>query len=83
MTDDFARLGFEADEWVDPVSVDDKGAARKAPGFRRVAFDMPAGNVEAYFPGTNVLVPLDCIDKRSGTPASKSIPVHIHRTAST
>ena len=44
-------------------------------GFRLVAYDIPVGNVAAYFPEANVLVPLASIDKRSKTPASKSIPV--------
>jgi len=38
------------------------------------AYDLPPGNLMTYYPEANVLVGLD-VDKRSRTPAFKSIPV--------
>ncbi len=36
-----------------------------------------AGTVGAYYPEANVLVPLDYLDKDSGTPSYKSVSVRI------
>ena len=46
-----------------------------------VPYNIPKGCLGAYFPETNVLVPLYAHGPRSGTPASKDIPVIIRRTA--
>jgi hypothetical protein len=37
--------------------------------------------VGAYYPEANVLVPLDFIDKASGTPSCKPVPVRVTRAA--
>jgi formylmethanofuran dehydrogenase subunit D len=42
-----------------------------------VAFEIAKGSAAAYYPEANSLVALDHYDVRSGTPAYKSIPVHI------
>jgi anaerobic selenocysteine-containing dehydrogenase len=42
-----------------------------------VARDIPPGCVAAYYPETNGLVALEDHDRRSGTPAYKSVPVRI------
>lgn len=34
-------------------------------------------SVGAYYPEANVLVPLDYLDKESGTPSYKSVPVRL------
>lgn len=73
---DLARLDLVAGQQVDIVSVWDDGE-RVAPSFKLVEYDIPAGCVAAYYPETNVLVPLGHHADRARTPASKSIPVRL------
>ena len=51
----------------------------RAEEFRVVHYDTPVGNAAAYYPETNVLVPLDSTADGSGTPTSKSVIVRIER----
>jgi hypothetical protein len=44
-----------------------------------IAYDIAPGSVAAYYPEANALVPLDYIDKESGTPSYKSVPVRVKR----
>ena len=46
---------------------------RRAPAFRLVAYATPRGCAAAYFPETNVLVPLDSTADTSNTPTSRLI----------
>ena len=48
---------------------------RRANRFKLVAYNIPRGNLAAYYPETNPLVPLASVALNAGTPASKSIPV--------
>ena len=48
---------------------------RRADRFKLVAYDIPRGNLAAYYPETNPLVPLSATAIVAGTPTSKSIPV--------
>jgi molybdopterin-dependent oxidoreductase alpha subunit len=73
---DLDRLGFEAGQRVDIVSVWHDGE-RRAADFRLVEYAIPEGCVAAYYPETNALVPLSSHAERARTPASKSIPVRI------
>ena len=50
-------------------------------GFRVVAYETVPGCAAAYFPETNVLVPLDSVAKLSNTPLSKSIVVRLEHRA--
>jgi molybdopterin-dependent oxidoreductase alpha subunit len=81
---DIQTLGFEEDEIVDLVSewVGPDGVLqeRRADEFRIVAYRTPRGNAAAYYPETNVLVPLDSVADVSGTPTSKSVVIRLeHR----
>ncbi|HEX6453881.1 MAG TPA: FdhF/YdeP family oxidoreductase, partial [Trebonia sp.] len=76
--DDLASLGFANEDVVDLVSVWSDGE-RRAPGFRIVEYPTPAGCAAAYFPETNVLIPLDSVADVSNTPTSKSIVVRLER----
>ncbi|GAA3643413.1 FdhF/YdeP family oxidoreductase [Microbacterium awajiense] len=81
---DIRQLGFAEDEIVDLVSewrTRDGGIElRRAERFRVVAYPTPQGNAAAYYPETNVLVPLDSVADVSGTPTSKSVIVRLeHR----
>ncbi|HMB57096.1 MAG TPA: FdhF/YdeP family oxidoreductase [Arenimonas sp.] len=73
---DLQRLGFQAGQWVDIVSVWHDGE-RIAKRFLLVEYDIPVGCVASYYPETNGLVPLDSVADRAGTPTSKSIPVRL------
>ena len=62
---------------VDIVGEWEDGVARRAPGFRVVSYPTARGCVAAYFPETNVLVPLDSTADTSNTPTSKSVIVRL------
>jgi len=79
---DLHRQGLEDGELVDITSVWSDGE-RTVEGFRLVAYDIPPGCLAAYFPETNPLVPWGSHAERARTPASKSIPVRLRRSAAT
>ncbi len=54
-----------------------KGKERRAENFRAVAYPTARGCAAAYFPETNVLVPLDSTARRSNTPTSKSLIIRL------
>lgn len=57
--EDIRRLGYEPGDKVDLVTLWDDGLERRVSGFELVAYDMPTGQAAAYYPETNLLVPLD------------------------
>ena len=71
--DDIAELGLEANA---------KATVRSAQGIMQdllvYAYDVPRGNVVAYYPEANVLT-ANHVDPRSRTPSFKSTPVWIER----
>jgi anaerobic selenocysteine-containing dehydrogenase len=75
--DDLAELGVADASTVDLVSEWTDGVDRRAPGFRVVGYPTARGCAAAYFPETNVLVPLDSTAKGSNTPTSKAIVVRL------
>jgi len=75
--DDIATLGLADGDMVDLVSVWTDGTSRRAPAFRVVSYPTARGCAAAYFPETNVLVPLDSTADTSNTPTSKSIIVRL------
>ncbi len=77
---DLSRLGLRDGEHVDITSVWHDGE-RTVRDFRLVEYDIPPGCLASYFPETNPLVPLDHHAERARTPASKSIPVTLRRSA--
>jgi anaerobic selenocysteine-containing dehydrogenase len=76
---DLAELGLAADEPVDITSVFGE-ERRRVRGFRLVPYDIPRGNVAAYYPETNPLVPLGSVAEGAGTPTSKAIAVELTRS---
>jgi molybdopterin-dependent oxidoreductase alpha subunit len=78
--DDLTGLGFADGDLVDLVSVWSDGE-RRAERFRVVAYETARGCAAAYFPETNVLVPLDAVAKISNTPASKSVLIRLEPSA--
>ncbi len=82
---DIARLGFVAGDRVDIVTVTadaSNGPERRAIGFQIVAYPTPEGTAAAYYPETNVLVPLDHHGPVAQTPASKSVRVRLEPASS-
>jgi molybdopterin-dependent oxidoreductase alpha subunit len=75
--DDLKALELADAALVDLVSEWTDGSERRAPGFRVVAYDTARGCAAAYFPETNVLVPLDSTADVSNTPTSKAIVVRL------
>ncbi len=72
---DIKHLGLRDGDWVDLNTAWSDGIERRADRFKLVAYDIPRGNLAAYYPETNPLVPLSSIAIAAGTPTSKSIPV--------
>ncbi|HEY4294072.1 FdhF/YdeP family oxidoreductase [Luteibacter sp.] len=57
------------------------GKLRAVRNFVAVAYDIAEGSVAMYYPEGNVLIALESHDRRSGTPAYKSVPVRIEAAA--
>ena len=55
-----------------------EGREIQSPKWKVVPYDIPSGNLAAYFPEANVLVPLDSVAKGSNTPTSKWVEVSIN-----
>ena len=83
--EDIRALGLKDGDWVDLMTVWDDGQTRRADRFKLVAYDIPRGNLAAYYPETNPLVPLAAKALGAGTPSSKSVPVVLvpHAVAAT
>ncbi|MEU5659454.1 FdhF/YdeP family oxidoreductase [Streptomyces sp. NPDC047737] len=73
--EDAQALGLADGAYTDLVSEWKDGVERRAPGFRVVHYPTARGCAAAYYPETNVLVPLDATADTSNTPASKSVVV--------
>lgn len=79
--EDAAGLRLADGSYVDLVSEWKDGVERRAPGFRVVHYPTARGCAAAYYPETNVLVPLDATADTSNTPASKSVVVRLEQSA--
>jgi molybdopterin-dependent oxidoreductase alpha subunit len=80
--DDIEALGFADRDLVDLVSIWTDGVERRAPGFRLVSYPSARGSAAAYYPETNVLVPLDSVADISNTPTSKGILIRLEPAGS-
>jgi molybdopterin-dependent oxidoreductase alpha subunit len=78
---DLTDLGLTDGQMVDLVSEWAGDADRRAQGFRIVAYPTARGCCAAYFPETNVLVPLGSTAEVSNTPTSKSVVVRLEAAA--
>lgn len=77
---DIAALGLAEGDNVDIETLWHDGITRKVSGFRLVSYNIPRGNLAAYYPETNPLVPLSSYGDETHTPTSKSVPVAITRS---
>jgi molybdopterin-dependent oxidoreductase alpha subunit len=81
--DDARALGLADGAYADLVGEWRDGTERRAPGFRVVHYPTARGCAAAYYPETNVLVPLDATADTSNTPASKSVVVRLEPVTGT
>ncbi|WP_428955332.1 FdhF/YdeP family oxidoreductase [Streptomyces sp. cg35] len=79
--EDAKELSLAEGAYVDLVSEWSDGVERRAPGFRVVHYPTARGCAAAYYPETNVLVPLDATADTSNTPASKSVVVRLEQSS--
>ncbi|AUX93587.1 FdhF/YdeP family oxidoreductase [Mixta gaviniae] len=79
--EDMSELGYAAGQNVDIETLWNDGITRRVSGFKLVPYNIPRGNLAAYYPETNPLVPLSSFGDGSGTPTSKSVPVKISLTS--
>ncbi|GAA3544111.1 FdhF/YdeP family oxidoreductase [Amycolatopsis ultiminotia] len=75
--EDMAELGLTELQHVDLVSIWTDGSERRARNFRVVPYPTSRGSAAAYYPETNVLVPLDSVAETSNCPTSKGIVVRL------
>jgi molybdopterin-dependent oxidoreductase alpha subunit len=76
--DDMRERGIAADEPVDIVS-HHASERRRADAFKAVPYPIPRGCAAAYYPETNVLVPVTSVAAGSNQPTSKSIVITLER----
>ena len=76
---DMASLRLRDHDLVNIVNTASDGITRIAEGFKVISYDIPKGCAGAYFPETNVLVPLAEIADKSHTPTSKFIVVRLEK----
>ena len=60
---------------VDMTAICNDGRERVVRGFSIIFYEIPRGNIAAYYPETNPLVAIESIGEGSFTPTSKSVPV--------
>ncbi|MGC4977001.1 FdhF/YdeP family oxidoreductase [Streptomyces sp. DT199] len=77
---DLTELGLARGDRVDLVSVWGDGTERRAENFEVVPYPAAKGSAAAYYPETNVLVPLDSVADISNQPTSKGIVVRLEPT---
>ncbi|GAA2602061.1 FdhF/YdeP family oxidoreductase [Streptomyces tubercidicus] len=75
--DDARERGLADGAYTDLVSEWTDGSERRASGFRVVHYPTARGCAAAYYPETNVLIPLDHTADTSNTPASKSVVIRL------
>jgi len=71
---DIQERGLAKDQWVDLVS-HYAAERRRAARFKVVPYEIPRGCAAAYYPETNVLVPINSVAAGSNQPASKSVVI--------
>ena len=77
---DLDKRGLEHGDLVD-IETMVAGSSMRLENMTVIAYNIAPGSVGAYYPEANILIPLDYIDKQSGTPSYKSVPVRVTRHA--
>ena len=79
-TQDMADRGLKTRDLID-ITSHFEGQERTVEKFVTVPYDIPKGNVAAYFPEANPLIPITSVAKVSNTPTSKYVLVTVVPTA--
>ncbi|NVO83975.1 FdhF/YdeP family oxidoreductase [Hymenobacter terrestris] len=79
---DMADRGLKAKDLID-ITSHFEGQDRTVEKFVTVPYDIPRGNVSAYFPEANPLIPIGSVAKKSNTPTSKYVRVTVVPTRKT
>ena len=74
--EDVRQRGLQAKDLID-ITSHFEGEHRTVEKFVVVPYDIPKGNVAAYFPEANPLVPISSVAKVSNTPTSKYVRVTV------
>ncbi len=77
--EDIVERGLKAKQPVD-ITSHYEGEQRTVEKFLVIPYDIPKGNVSAYFPEANPLVPISSVAKVSNTPTSKYVVVTVAPT---
>ena len=75
---DLDQLGLKPHSQIDLIS-HYNGKERIGSNFIIVPYNIPRGNLAAYFPETNILIPHDQYAEKSQTPISKSVRVKVRK----
>jgi molybdopterin-dependent oxidoreductase alpha subunit len=78
---DMAARGIAPQGLVEIEALSDDRLERRVRGFAALPYDIPRGSIAAYYPETNPLLALAHHDRKSQTPAAKSIPVLVRAMA--
>ena len=73
---DMNERGFQEGQWID-ITSHFEGEKRTAPKFMVVKYDIPRRCAAAYYPETNVLIPIGDSVPKSNTPSYKTIIVSL------
>ena len=74
--EDMEKLGVKSSESIDLTSHFEDRTIESLE-WKVVPYDIPKGNLAAYFPEANVLIPLESVAKGSNTPTSKWVEVSV------
>ncbi|RZK27298.1 MAG: hypothetical protein EOO63_13795, partial [Hymenobacter sp.] len=77
--EDAKTRGLKAKDLID-ITSHFEGETRTVEVFQVVPYDIPKGNVCAYFPEANPLVPISSVAKVSNTPTSKYVVVTVAKS---
>ncbi|WP_276166593.1 FdhF/YdeP family oxidoreductase [Zobellia alginiliquefaciens] len=78
--EDMERKGLKKKDVINISSTYD-GKVRTANKFLVIPYNIPSGDLAAYYPETNVLIPHDQYADKSKTPISKSIKVTVEKVS--
>jgi len=73
---DMHKLGLHPSDYIDLTSHFNERTI-DSPKWKVVPYEIPRGNLAAYFPEANVLIPLESVAKGSNTPTSKWVEVSV------
>ena len=79
--DDMAARGIAPQTPVEILALSEDRVDRRVRGFTALPYDLQRGCVAAYYPESNPLLALAHHDRKSQTPAAKSIPVLVRAMA--